>query len=134
MTAMLRQALFTLVTVAAMLASGCSDDPPTIRMLKYSPNAAVQGMMATISGTVDYTDSDGDISEGQYDLLAPSGALQTSSMTPLMDVTQGALGNVDFSIVFTPDEVGLYYFDVWIIDLKGRESNHLRGPIRVSAP
>src|SRR6185503_4603870 len=61
MAAMLRQALFTLVAAVAL--TGCSDDPPSIRMLEYSPNAASQGVMSSISGMVNYTDSDGDISQ-----------------------------------------------------------------------
>jgi hypothetical protein len=132
MAVMLRQALFTLV--AALALAGCSDDPPSIRMLVYSPNAASQGVMASISGTVNYSDPDGDISQSQFDLVAPSGMAQTSSLVPISDVTQGPLGMVDFTINFTPMEVGLYHFDVWIVDLQGRESNRLQGPIRVSPP
>lgn len=132
MAAMLRQALFTLV--AAFALAGCSDDPPSIRMLEYSPNAASQGVMASISGMVNYTDSDGDISQSQFDLVAPSGMAQTSSLIPIANVNQGPLGMVDFTIDFTPLEVGVYHFDVWIVDLQGRESNRLQGPIRVSPP
>jgi hypothetical protein len=90
--------------------------------------------MASISGTVNYSDPDGDISQSQFDLVAPSGMAQTSSLVPISDVTQGPLGMVDFTINFTPMEVGLYHFDVWIVDLQGRESNRLQGPIRVSPP
>jgi hypothetical protein len=118
--------------VAALLA-GCGDDPPTIRNLKYSPNAANVGVMETINIMVDYADSDDDISQIAFDLIAPSGTTQYSPMLPIQDPNQGAVGNVPSSIDgFAPAEVGDYFFDVWIIDLKGRFSNKLRGQIRSS--
>lgn len=131
---MLARGMLLALAAAALVTAGCSDDPPTIRNLMYSPNAATTGVMASINGTVDYTDSDGDISQSQFNLVAPSGAAQMSSMVPIMDTEQGPIGTVDFTIEFTPMEMGVYHFDFWIIDLQGRESNHLQGPIRVAPP
>jgi len=122
------------VAVCVLLLAGCSDDPPEIRNLKYSPNAAITGVMASISGGVNYTDSDGDISQTQLELIDPSGASIVSSPTPIQDVTQGALGNVAFTLTFTPPVEGIYHFNIWIIDLLGRQSNKIFGVIRVSNP
>ena len=126
--AMLRRVL----AVCVLLAAGCSDDPPEIRMLSYSPNAGLVGAMTNISGTVAYTDSDGDISQTQVELIDPAGSSTISSPIPISDVTQGPIGSVAFTIMFTPAIDGNFHFNVWIIDLQGRSSNKLAGFIRVS--
>ena len=113
---------------------GCSDDPPTIRMLQYTPNAALTGTAASINGMVNFTDTDGDISQSLVNLVSPSGQATLSSPEPITNVTQGPLGMVNFTIGFTPGEPGNWHFDVWIIDLLGRPSNKLGGIIRVSDP
>jgi hypothetical protein len=130
MLAMLRRVF----VVSLLLLAGCSDDPPEIRQLMYSPNAGLVGAMSAINGTVAFTDSDGDISQSQVELIDPAGASGTSSPQPIMNVNQGPIGSVDFSIMFTPLLEGNYHFNVWIIDLQGRSSNRLSGVIRVSQP
>jgi hypothetical protein len=122
------------IAIAVLLVAGCSDDPPEIRQLMYTPNAGLVGTMATINGTVAFTDSDGDISQSQLELFDPTGAGALTSPMPIMNVNQGPIGSVDFSIMFTPDQDGNWHFDVWIIDLLGRPSNKLTGTIRVSQP
>ncbi len=116
------------------LASGCADDPPSIRNLQYSPNAAIVGMPSTINGMVDYTDQDNDISQSQIELLTPENVSTVSSPTPIMNVGMGVVGMVNYTLMFTPDEPGNWHFNVWIIDLQGRASNKLNGLLRVSNP
>jgi hypothetical protein len=123
----------TLIVLLA-LAAGCGDEPPSIRNLKYAPNAAVLGTMAQITGSVDYTDQDNDISQSQVELIAPSGAVTTASPSPIPNTGEGVVGTVSFTIMFTPMEEGVWHFNVWILDLQGRPSNRLNGPIRVSPP
>jgi hypothetical protein len=130
MLAMLRRAF----AVCVLLLAGCSDDPPEIRQLMYSPNAGLVGTMSAISGTVNFTDSDGDISQSQVELIDPLGASGTSSPEPITNVNQGPIGMVSFSIMFTPAVAGNFHFNIWIIDLQGRSSNRLSGTIRVSNP
>ena len=123
-----------MILLLALTAVGCGDEPPSIRNLKYAPNAGVLMLMTAISGTVDYTDTKNDISQSQYELIAPSGTIMGSSPAPIPNTGEGVVGNVSFSIMFTPTEEGVWHFNFWIIDLEGRPSNRLNGPIRVSAP
>jgi hypothetical protein len=126
---------FYAAALCGLVLAGCSDDPPTIRMIQYSPNAALVGVMSTINGQVSFTDPDGDISQSQVTLTDPTGASVTSSMTPITDVNQGPIGMVPFSIDFTPGIAGNWTFNFWIIDLQGRSSNVLmNNVIRVSNP
>jgi hypothetical protein len=126
---------FPIAALCALLWAGCSDEPPSIRMLQYSPNAALVGVMSTINGTVNFTDSDGDISQTQLTLTDPTGAATTSSMMPITNVNQGPIGTVNFCIDFTPMIAGNWTFNFWIIDLQGRPSNVLMNNIiRVSNP
>ena len=124
-----------LLLVAVVLTAACSDDPPTIRNLKYSPNAGNLGMMnpVTIDAMVDYTDSDDDISQYQWVVKSPSGATTDSPKTPIDSTNMGAIGTIPITIAFVPDVVGNYTFDVWIIDLKARSSNGLQGLVQVAA-
>jgi hypothetical protein len=120
--------------LAVALLAGCGDDPPSIRDLTYSPNAGIVGMQSTINGTVAYTDQDNDISQSQLELISPSDVKNTSSPVPIMNVGQGVVGTVNFTLMFTPDVPGNWHFNVWIIDLQGRPSNMLNGTLRVSNP
>jgi hypothetical protein len=122
----------SVATLAALL-GGCSDDPPTIRNLIYSPNAALVGQEQTINGMVDYSDSDNDISQYVVQLVDPNNnLLVTSQPMPISNTGMGVTGQVPFTIMFTPGGTGLFRFIFWIIDLPGRPSNKLQGLIRVS--
>jgi len=112
----------------------CGPEPPSIRDLKYSPNAALVGMQTTISGTVAYTDNNNDISQSVVELYAPNGALiSMTPPTPIMNVGMGVVGMVNFDItMWTPDTAGIHHFQIYIIDLTGAPSNKLQGVIRVN--
>lgn len=127
-------AMSRVLLAAVVLAAACSDDPPEIRNLKYQPNAGNVGMMnpITVNAMVDYTDSDDDISQYQWVVKSPSGYTVTSPKTPIDSPNQGPIGSVPITIQFAPDVVGNYTFDVWIIDLKARQSNGLQGLVQVA--
>jgi hypothetical protein len=122
------------VLAVLALVAGCDNGVPTIRNLKYSPNAANPGQMETISGTVDYTDSENDVSQGFTEIVDPDGNATTLGPDPIMNAGAGAIGMVNFSFPFTPPSPGFYFFYVWVVDLPGNSSNRLRGVIRVGSP
>lgn len=125
-----------LVTLALATLAGCGPEAPQIRDLRYSPNAALVGQQTTISGTVQYTDPDNDISQSVVELYGPDGKLISATPpTPIQNVGQGPLGMVGWSIDrWTPEVPGNHTFIVYIIDLTGRPSNRLQGLLRVAAP
>jgi|GEM_PF-3437511 len=120
--------------VCTGLLAGCGPEPPSIRDLKYSPNAALVGMQTTISGSIAYTDNNNDISQSVVELYAPNGSLiSMTPPTPIMNVGMGVVGTVSFDItMWTPDTVGIHHFQIYINDLTGAQSNKLQGVIRVN--
>jgi hypothetical protein len=130
---LMRRALVSFVLVVL---SGCGPEAPQIRDLKYSPNAGLVGEQTTISGTIQYTDPDNDISQSVVELYAPNGMLiSTTPPTPIQNVGQGPIGSVGFSIErWTPEVEGIHRFNIYIIDLRGAPSNKLQGILRVATP
>ena len=124
---------FIVGVVALVGIAGCSDPPPYIYEMTYSPNAGFTGQMTTIDGMANYTDSANNISQYVVELVDPTGALaDRTPPTPIAETDTGVEGQVEFTYIFTPAVSGVYNFYFWIIDLTGRESNHLNGQLRVS--
>lgn len=122
------------LSLTALAVIACSDDPPSISMLLYSPNAGFAGEQTTINGMFNYADQDNDISQWQAELVDPNNnLLQRTPPTPIANTDAGVTGQVSFTLMLTPPVVGLYRFNVWCIDLMGRPSNKLGGLIRVDA-
>ncbi len=112
---------------------GCENEPPFIRDLKYSPNAALVGKETSISGTITYTDVDNDISQSVVELINPKGMAQVSPRTPIENVGGGVVGSVGFTIEkWIPDQTGTWTFNVFLIDLADHQSNKLDGIIKVN--
>jgi hypothetical protein len=115
-----------------LLVVGCENEPPYIRDLKYSPNAGLLGKESTISGSVAYSDVDNDISQTVVELFNPGGVPLISPRTPIENVGQGVIGNVQFTIKHTFDVTGTWRFNVFLIDLQEHQSNKLDGIIKVN--
>jgi hypothetical protein len=135
--------------VLALLALGGCDDQigvcaqpmmhdgnaPNIRMLQYSPNAGFVGDDNMFNGSVLYSDSDKDVSQGVVEVIDPAGMLLfRSDPAPVMGVT-GITGTANF--MFSLDktdatQTGIYHFCIWVVDLARHESNHVGGDIRMA--
>ncbi len=110
----------------ALFLCGCGDDPPFIRMITYSPNAGFVGQKMTVSGMFLYSDQDNDVSQWVIEVIDPNEMLELRSPpTPVMNASAGVTGNIDFTFDLVPNLHGTHKFNTWVIDLKGRESNHL---------
>jgi hypothetical protein len=124
---MIRAAICGLLLLAA-----CGPQPPYLRDLKYTPNAALVNVEATISGMVAYSDPDNDISQTVLELYPPTGMPIISPRLPIENVGQGVVGNVTFNLKFTPMMPGVWKFNIFIIDLQDQESNRLEGIVKVN--
>src|SRR5689334_20293333 len=60
------------LVAAGPLVAGCGPEPPSIRMLMYSPNAGFVGQELKVSGSVAYTDPDNDISQTVIEVADPA--------------------------------------------------------------
>jgi len=120
-----------LLALAACGGGGSSGSPPdvapSISNLRYTPTSALQspGGVATLSGTIDFSDSGANVSS--LHLSTSAGATLTVAV-PLPGVTQGTLQG-DFSV--SVDQTGHYTFEIWLEDSAGHTSNHLSGTFDV---
>ena len=119
------------------LLAGCSDrNPPSIRMLAYTPNAGFVGEETMINGTFLYSDPDQDIAQWVVELSDPNGQLVTRTPpNPVDGASQGITGTVNFMMTLGADTTtltGIYHFTVWLVDLTALESNHLQGEVRIA--
>lgn len=122
------------LALLALLFGGCGPEPPSIRMLAYTPNAGFVAPDETmINGSFLYSDPDQDVSQWVAELSDPNNNLVARTPpTPGQSVSQGITGTANFTLTFTAGTTGLYHFSVWLVDLAGHESNHLSGEIRIA--
>ena len=131
------QAMLSWVTlVGALGVVGCGSDDdgdkgsaPSIDSLSYSPETITMGQQATISGTLSFSDPDGDLSGIAYAITTPSGQSQTAPQSPLQGTAGHTAGVLQFAFALIPPEAGQYPFEIWVSDAAGHASNHLSGTL-----
>ena len=102
-------------------------------MLTYTPNSGFVGEDNMFQGSFNYSDDDQDVAQSVIELSDPKGQLVVrSDPEPVMGGNQ-ITGSADFMLMLDKSlitQIGLYHFSVWVVDLFGRESNHLAGELR----
>lgn len=118
----------------ALLLSSClslvacaSDDTtaPTISNLTFSPTALPVGQQTTVSGTVTFTDPDGDLDQLGVEVTLPDQTKQALPMTDLQNVGTMTDGSIAWALIIVPPTGGTYRMSLWITDVDGHASNHL---------
>ena len=104
-------------------------DPPAISNLVLSPTDIPVGKVSTVSGTVDFADKNADVSQLAIDVTLPSGAKQSSGKTELQGAKGNPGGRVAVAIFPQPPVAGRYLVEVYVVDAKGHESNHLNATL-----
>jgi hypothetical protein len=126
-----------LLVLSAFFAA-CGPSAPYISMLTYTPNAGFVNQDLMVTGTVNYTDGDSNVSQGVIEVSDPDNQLVLrSAPNPLMGGGTGIMGSANFTLPLTAAQItktGLYHMSVWLVDLTALESNHLQGDIRIATP
>ena len=104
------------------------DHPPSIANLRYSPVSAYQvaGGTATITGTIDFADTGGDVAALR---MVSSAGADLTVPTPGLSGTKS--GTASGALAVSVSQVGKYTFEIWAIDSKGKDSNRLTGTFEV---
>jgi len=108
---------------------GDSNQAPVISNLLFSPSSASlgqEGGSVTVTGYVDFVDTDGDLATLR--LTSSAGADMTIPITGFDGQTSGTI-NGGFSV--STESIGTYSFEVWLIDIQGNSSNKLSGTFEV---
>lgn len=119
----------TALLLCACLTACASDDTtaPTITNLTFSPSSLPVGVQTTISGTVTFSDPDGDLDQLGVELTLPDQSKQSLPMTDLQNVGAMTDGSIAWAMIVAPPAAGTYKMALWITDLDGHASNRLEG-------
>jgi hypothetical protein len=118
----------------ALLLSSClslvacaSDDTtaPTISNLTFSPTALPVGQQTTVSGTVAFSDPDGDLDQLGVEVTLPDQTKQALPMTDLQNIGTMTDGSIAWALIIVPPTGGTYRMSLWITDADGHASNRL---------
>ena len=117
-----------LLAVLPIVFAACSDDgaSPEISALTYSPSTVTTGQQATITGSMQFTDEDGDLSKLKGDAVLPDGMKAQIADASLSGLEQ-TTGTLPFQILIVPPQPGVYRFSLYLTDESGNESNKLDG-------
>jgi len=102
---------------------GGDDGAPSISNLRYTPSSELQlpGDRATISGTVDFADSGGNVVEMHLSTSAGDSLILPLSLAGVGN------GTLTGSFTVSLDQIGRTSFEVWLQDSAGQVSNRLGG-------
>ena len=120
------------VLASALLLSftACADDAgtaPTISSLVYNPNTVARGQQSTVTGSILFSDDDGDLAKLGVEVTLPDATKQTLPSTDLQGVGDMTEGTIGFQMIFVPPASGTYRFSMFIVDDANNESNRLEG-------
>jgi hypothetical protein len=140
--------IFTAILLGFLLVSGClgggtevgnpesaaSDRPPSISNLVYSctpsTNIETGEEEITLTGSVDFSDDDGNISHLIIDIIDSYGF----QIEPITKTIEGFYGQISGTVEFTVNidaEPGDYIFEIYIMDEANNESNVLTGEFSI---
>lgn len=116
-----------LCSCLALVACASDDDTtaPTISNLTFSPAALPVGQQTTVSGTIAFTDPDGDLDQLGAEITLPDQSKQALAMTDLQNVGTMTDGSIAWALIVVPPAAGTYRLQIWITDLDGHASNRL---------
>ena len=117
----------TAILLSALLFTACTDDStaPAISDLTFSPSSLPVGQQTTISGTIKFSDPDGDLDQLGVEVTLPDQSKQTLPMTDLQNVGTMTDGTIGWALIMAPPQAGTYHMALWITDADGNKSNHL---------
>jgi hypothetical protein len=106
---------------------------PTITNLQYSPQAVyVSSTPAFFSGSLSFSDPDGDLASATITIVDSSGATVSTASTPVQGAAGVTSGTIQGSITAAVATAGSYTLQVFVTDARGLRSNSLSGPIRIA--
>lgn len=111
--------------------AACSDggDPPEISNLTMTPQTVPVGAATTVSGTMNFSDADGDVDKIAAAVIVPGGARTELDPVPVQTVGDPTAGMVNYAFLIAPPSPGSYTVELWLIDDSGNESNLLSGQL-----
>lgn len=117
--------------------NGGGGHPPAISNLQVSPPSASVGAGGgtfVVNGTIDVTDSGGDIARLQLTTFDPTGTQVGNLSIPLSGLSGVQSATLNASITFSTAAAGVFTYKVQVFDAAGSGSNILQGTFTVTQP
>lgn len=108
---------------------------PTITNLNYSPSSAQLnegGGTVLVTGTIDFTDQDGDVSSLTISTYNAAGQPIATTTSPVPGAIGKTSGAVAVSVSVPTTVAGSYTFQVFLTDATNHNSNHLSGTFSIN--
>ncbi len=140
MRAIGRLALGTLYVLLAVSVASCGNGggsagsgTPSISGLSFSPTSVPKsaGGSATVTGSIQFTDSGGDIASLNLTVLDSSGRQIAATSNPIQGAAGGTSGQIQGVFQVSTSTAGIFTFNVWIVDSAGARSNTLSATFQV---
>jgi len=114
---------------------GPAPSPPVISSLVYSPTSVpvTSASGFTVSGSVNFTDSGGDVATLTLRITDSNGNQVSSSTVPISGLNGQTSGTIVGNVVMTATGAGIYTVHVTVKDSGGAVSNELVGEFEVVA-
>lgn len=134
-----RIGLFLLAVVAASCGGGGGGGgappatAPTVSNLQFSPQAVyVSATPATFSGSISFSDPDGDLASLTLTVLDAGGGTLSSMTAPVQGASGATSGTIQGSVTAAVSVAGNLTFQVYVTDTRGLRSNTLSAPVRIA--
>lgn len=102
---------------------------PVISDITFSPDKAVVGTQVTITGSVKFTDPDGDVDSLHVEIKLPGGSSQSIPSVQVQGAGGVTQSQAAFAIILLPPAAGEYVLSVWLADAAGSASNKLEATV-----
>ena len=132
--------LMALLLLAACGGGGGGDDsptstPPSISNLRFSPTwAALNSGTATVTGTVDFVDPQGDLSTVTMTTFDAAGQQLSTQTVAVQNVAGRTAGTISGTAQYATTAPGASSFQIFVTDASGLSSNALTGSFTVYVP
>jgi len=112
---------------------GGGSTAPAISNLQYVPQAAYVSTTETLfTGSVSFSDADGDLSSTTLTIVDSNGAIVSTTTTPIQGGSGQTVGTIQGTVNALLPVADNYTVEVYVTDAQGHQSNVLSGPVRIA--
>ncbi len=117
----MRALVCAVLASSSLLACDTAGTVPTTSNLQVNPNEIPVAAPTMLNGTLQFSDSDGDVNAVWMKVISPSGAESAPSHLVLPS-TGAATGALSFALQLQAPTAGTYAVEVWVEDAEGHTS------------
>ncbi len=107
------------------------DTRPVVKKVNVVHEQLFVTKTSTISGSVEFTDADGNPAVVRVQLARPDGSTWPVTAIELVDAAGQTVGTTTFAFDVTPDVAGTHTLNAWVEDADGQASAHATYPVVV---